>query len=170
MRPEEAASPTVMTESVLLTAAIEAHENRDVATWDIPNAFIQTAVEELDKDGDRIVMKIRGAMVDMLLEIDPEHEHYVVWERGQKVLYVHILRAIYGMLMSGLLFYKKFRKAIEARGYEVNPYDPCVANKMINGKQHTVSWHVDDLKGSHVDSKVNDEFQEWLQKEFGQIS
>ena len=56
MRPEEAASPTVMTESVLLTASIEAHEHRDVATWDIPNAFIQTAVEELDQDRDRIIM------------------------------------------------------------------------------------------------------------------
>ena len=31
------------------------------------------------------------------------------------------------------------------------------------------SWHVDDLKGSHEDEKVNDEFEEWLQKEFGQI-
>ena len=48
--PEDAASPTVMTDSILLTAGIEAKENRDVATWDIPNAFIQTAVEELDKD------------------------------------------------------------------------------------------------------------------------
>ena len=54
-------------------------------------------------------------------------------------------------------------------GYEVNPYDPCVANKMINGKQHTISWHVDDLKSSHVDSKVNDNFHKWLQKEYGQI-
>ena len=76
---------------------------------------------------------------------------------------------MHGMLMSGLLFCKKFRAAIEAKGYKVNPYDPCVANKMIAGKQHTPSWHVDDLKGSHVDSKVNDEFEEWLQKEFGQI-
>ena len=58
---------------------------------------------------------------------------------------------------------------MDAKGYEVNPYDPCVANQAIDGKQHTVSWHVDDLKGSHVDPKVNDEFQEWLQKEFGQI-
>ena len=169
MRPDEAASPTVMTESVLLTAAIEAKEKRDVATWDIPNAFIQTAVDELDKDGDRIIMKIRGPMVNMLLDIDDNYKEFVVEERGHKVLYVHILRAIYGMLMSGLLFYKKFKKAIEARGYKVNPYDPCVANKMINGKQHTISWHVDDLKASHVDPKVNDNFEEWLQKEFGQI-
>ena len=40
---------------------------------------------------------------------------------------------------------------------------------MTHGKQHAVSWHVDDLKGSHADPKVNDEFQEWLQQEFGQI-
>ena len=73
------------------------------------------------------------------------------------------------MLMSGLLFYKKFRASIEKIGYKVNPYDPCVANKTINGKQHTISWHVDDLKSSHVDPKVNDDFHKWLQKEYGQV-
>ena len=104
IRPEDAASPTVMTESVLLTAAIEAHENQDVATWDIPNAFIQTAVEELDQDGDQIIMKIRGAMVDMLLEIDESYRDFLVFEKGQKVLCVHILRATHEILMSGLLF------------------------------------------------------------------
>ena len=30
---------------------------------------------------------------------------------------------------------------------QVNPYDPCVANKQIDG--HQVVWHVDDLKVSH---------------------
>ena len=42
-------------------------------------------------------------MVDMLLELDPTYKSYVVYKNGQKTLYVHILRAIYGMLMSGLL-------------------------------------------------------------------
>ena len=54
-------------------------------------------------------------MVDMLLELDPTYESYVVYERGQKILYVHILRAIYGMLMLGLLYYKKLKKAITAK-------------------------------------------------------
>ena len=58
MRADKLASPTVMTESVLLTAAIEAKEKRDVATFDIPNAFIQTMVEDTDEQGDRIIMKI----------------------------------------------------------------------------------------------------------------
>jgi hypothetical protein len=29
-----------------------------------------------------------------------------------------------------------------------------------------VCWHVDDLKSSHVDSKVNDQFLEWLEKTY----
>ena len=126
-------------------------------------------VDDLDAQGDRFIMKIQGAMIDMLLEIDGSHADCVAKENGHRVLCVHIQRAIYGMLMSGLLFYKKFRASIEETGYQVNPCDPCVANKMINGKQHTISWHVDDLKSSHVDSKVNDNFHAWLQKEHGQI-
>ena len=63
------------------------------------------------------------------------------------------------------MYYKKFRKDIESIGFKVNPYDPCVANRTINGKQHTVTWrHVDDLKSSHVNPKVNDEFLGWLKR------
>ncbi|KAL7564329.1 hypothetical protein ACA910_007181 [Epithemia clementina (nom. ined.)] len=38
---------------------------------------------------------------------------------------------------------------------------------MINGKQHTVTWHVDDLKSSHVDPKVNNEFAIWFEHKYG---
>jgi hypothetical protein len=48
-------------------------------------------------------------MIDMLIEINPGYEDCMTFKNGQRVLYVHILRAIYGMIMSGLLFYKKFR-------------------------------------------------------------
>ena len=37
-------------------------------------------------------------------------------------------------------------------GFEVDPYDSCVATKMINGSQMTVTWHVNDLKISHKES------------------
>ena len=37
---------------------------------------------------------------------------------------------------------------------------------MINGNQHTVTWHVDDLKSSHVDPKVNDQFLSWLKMKY----
>ena len=70
------------------------------------------------------------------------------------------------MLRSALLFYKKLRKDLESQGFVVNPYDPCVANKIVNGKQLTVVWHVDDLKLSHVDLKVIDQMIEWLKKKY----
>ena len=34
-------------------------------------------------------------------------------------------------------------------GFEINAYDPCVANKIVNGIEITVTWHVDNLKVSH---------------------
>ena len=83
MDTEDTASPTVMTESVMLTAVIDAEEGRDVATFDIPNAFIQTHVDERDAQGDRIIMKIKGEMIDMLIEIDPSYADYVTHENGQ---------------------------------------------------------------------------------------
>ncbi len=35
-------------------------------------------------------------------------------------------------------------------GFEINPYNPCVANKMVNGTQMTIRWHVDDSMISHL--------------------
>ena len=87
-------------EGTLLTAVTKTQEGRDVTTCDIPNTFVQTHVEEKDKDGNRTIMKIRGVSVDILCEIDPIYWDYTVAEGNQKVLYVHITQAIYRMLVS----------------------------------------------------------------------
>jgi hypothetical protein len=95
------------------------------------------------------------------------YDKYIRNEGKNRVLYVRMLKALYGMLVSSILYYKKFRKDIESIGFEVNPYDVCVANRTVNGKQHTVTWHVDDLKASHVDPKVNDDFAQWCEDTYG---
>ena len=38
---------------------------------------------------------------------------------------------------------------------------------MIDGKQHTVMFHVDDLMSSHVDANVNTKFLAWLNALYG---
>ena len=43
---EEAASPTVATESIMLTGVIDAKQERDVMTLDIPNVFVQTSIPQ----------------------------------------------------------------------------------------------------------------------------
>ena len=67
------------------------------------------------------------------------------------MLYVRLSKAFYGMLKAALLFYKRLRFDLEEMVFVVNPYDPCVANMMVNGAQITLCWHVDDLKISHRD-------------------
>ena len=70
------------------------------------------------------------------------------------MLHVRLTKALYGMLRAALLFYKKLRGDLELIGFEVNPYDPCVANMQVDGSQLTVCWHVDDLKISHKSELV----------------
>ena len=61
---------------------------------DVPNVFIQAKM--IMEDGkERIIMKIMGPLVDVLLEIKRDtYQNYVVYERGEKVTYVVLLRAI----------------------------------------------------------------------------
>jgi hypothetical protein len=152
----------------MLTAIVDAQEKRDVMTADIPNAFIQAHMPNLDDPNALVYMKITGVLVDLLVEMAPEtYKPFVTYEGGKKVLYTQVLLALYGMLVAALLWYKKFRNDLELVKFVFNPYDPCVANREINKKQQTVRFHVDDLKSSHVEKEVNDQFEKWLNKKYG---
>ena len=115
---------------ILLTVTIDAYENRDVMSADVPNAFIQTKMPEVKEGEERVMMKITGVLVDMLIQLDPQlylvqldpqlYGPQVVYERERKVLYVQVLRAIYGMLTASLLWYLKFKKDLENIGFKFN--------------------------------------------------
>jgi hypothetical protein len=139
---EEAASPTVSVESTFITATIAAAEKRKVRCYDVPSAFVNT---DIDED---VIMVLKGELAEMMVKIAPEvYRRYVtVDQKGTKVLYVKLQKALYGLMQASLLFYRKLRKEFELYGLEINPYDPCVANMTVgSGKQLTVVWHVDDL-------------------------
>ena len=73
------------------------------------------------------------------------------------------------MLEASLLWYRKFCQDLEQIGFKFNVYDPCVASKMVDGKQHLIRFHVDNVLSSHVNEKVNDQFAEWAQKTYGKL-
>ena len=56
---------------------------------------------------------------------------------------------------------------LESDGFVLNPYDPCVANKVVDGKQMNVCWHVYDIKMSHCDPDQVTIFEEWLSTKYG---
>ena len=87
---EDSSSPTASTEGVFLTSVVDAKEERDVMSNDVPNAFIQAQIPEgkTENGDERIVMKITRRLVDILLNIAPEvYGGFVVYGNGQKVLY-----------------------------------------------------------------------------------
>ena len=74
----------------------------------------------------------------------------------RKFFYVQFLAALYGMIESALLWYALYTEVLHKEGFEINPYDRCVANKIINNKQCTIAWYVDDNILSHVEPPVVD--------------
>ena len=98
---------------------------------DIPNSFIQTRVED---EKDMAIIKIRGVLVDILLEIASAvyKEHVSKDKKGNKQLLVQCKNALYGTMVASLLYYCKCVKSLKKEGFELNPYDPCVANKMVD--------------------------------------
>lgn len=163
---EEASSPTICTEAVFIIIVIAAKEERDVASMDLPGAFMQT-----DLDGETVIVKFEGRMAEVLAMIDPSlyRQHFMV-EKGKPVLYAELRKVLYGMLQAALKFWQQVTQDLVSLGYTINPYDWCVANKVVNGKQHTVGWHVDDFILTHEDPSVNDGLISWFQEKYGKLS
>ena len=133
---------------------------------DISGAYLHADMEGEDE----VLMTLRGPLAELMALSAPEvYRDYVTMQGGKKVLYVRLQRALYGLLKSALLFYRKLCGDLKRMGFELNPYDPCVANKVVNGKQLTVCWHVDDLFMTHAEEKVIRELVAGLAKTYGKL-
>jgi hypothetical protein len=78
--------------------------------------------------------------VDILVEIAPDvYTCYVSKDKkGSKQLLVQCQNVLYGTMVASLLYYRKFIKSLTDIDFVINPYDPCVANTMIEGDQMTI--------------------------------
>ena len=129
LQREDSASPTASLESLILLGVIDVREQRDIMCIHIPNAFIQADLPKGPSNDERIVMKITGVLVDILVDIAPNiYSGYVVYEKEKKALCVKVLKALYDMLIAALVWYRKFRKDLVEIGFKFNQYDACVAN------------------------------------------
>ena len=161
---EETASPTVSTDAFFLTSIIDAIEGRDKAVTDIKGAYLNAPMK------DEVLMKITGPEVELFCEIEPSLREFVTVERGRNTLYVQLDKALYGCVQSALLWYELYSSTLQDIGFEINPYDLCVANAMIDGSQCTICWYVDDNKISHVKPAVIDEVISKIENKFGKMS
>ena len=100
MAKEEVTSPTVSTDATFVLAAIAAHEKRVTATLDLPGAFLHAYNDSF------VIMKMTGHLAELMVKTAPTlYRKYIIEDSsGMPILYVHLQKALYGMLKSALLF------------------------------------------------------------------
>ena len=98
-------------------------------------------------DDKPVYMRVDLLVTAILALLDAEFEKYL---DSEGAVIVKLDKAVYGCVESAVLWYKNLRSTLEADGYEVNPYDLCVFNKIYKGNLITVIFHVDDLLATCV--------------------
>ena len=106
---DSVASPTVSLEGFCTTPLIGAYEGREHISFDVPGTFLQAEMP----DDKLVLLRFRGRMADMLREVNKEYVKHVAYENGKKVLYVKVIRAMYGCIESALQWYKLFTTTLE---------------------------------------------------------
>ena len=87
-------------------------------------------------------------------EVNPEFIKEVQQEGKKKLLYLRALKALYICIESALLWYNLYTDTMEKEGFVLNIYDKCTAYKMINRKQYTIQWYIDNNKVTHISEEV----------------
>ena len=161
---EQVTSPTMSNDSLMALLTVSAAERRKIISWDVEGAYLLA-----DQD-DFVMVKFTGESVEVLCNVDNEYRQYVTMEKGKPVLYVQLLKALYGCLRSALLWYELYSTKLKTMGFELNPYDTCVANKIIDNKQCSIGYYVDDNIATHDSATVLEQVAKTVEEEVGKIT
>ena len=151
-----------LTESLMIYAA----KNRDASIFDVPVAYLWANIPK-DKT---VLVNFEVEFVDIICDVNPSLLDYVIYEHGKKVLWLKSENALYVCTESSILGYNIFTNTIKKMNSNINPYDKCLAHKIVDYKQFTILWYVADKKLYHVDSKVNDNILKKIKCHFGYLS
>ena len=133
---EDLAAPTAATANVFAMAALAVREKRVMKTVDIGGAYLNASMAE---SGVIVHMRLDKVMTTILVKIDPKFAEFVT-EDGLSV--VQLDKALYGCVEAAHLWYLMLREKLEAYGFEANPAEPCVFNKLNEaGVQISLTLH-----------------------------
>ena len=117
----------------MLTTINNAPKGNDVAVMDIPGAYLSAGRD------DEMHSVFRDTLTGLIVAVGATlYRPFVSYTMGQAVLYARPRKALYGYIKSVFLFYEKLVGAFEAYWFKINPYDLCVASKMVGRIKLTV--------------------------------
>ena len=114
---EEATSPTVSTKSLMASLVINAFEERDVATFDVPRARLNADMPS----GKFVPLKLEGELVDIVCKVNPECKEDARHGHGKKAPHLSILKALCGCVESALSWCEMRVSTLKDMGFVINP-------------------------------------------------
>ena len=155
-------SPTVALSSVLSVSTVAAAQGRHVVTMDVEKAYLEADMPN------EVLVRLQPVLAKLLCARDPSFIPFLD-EKGSMI--VRLNKAQYGCVESARLWYNTLSSFLVSQGYEMNPYDPCVFNKIgRGGKQITVLIYVDDIMATSEAAQDLRELIQTLQKEYRNIT
>ena len=115
----ETTSPTVSTDSLMLSIVVGAHEGKDVTTVDVVGAYLTAYMDEF------VVMKLTGESEDILCKTNKKYKRFVVMEGNARVPYMKLIKVTYGCVKSALLWYELFTKLLKRIGFVLTYMTPA---------------------------------------------
>jgi hypothetical protein len=147
---------------VLAVTTVAAVEDRKVITLDIGQAYLNSNMPG------EVLVRLEPVIAKLLCERDKSFKPYLD-DRGTMI--VRLNKAQYGCVESARLWYNTLSAKLVSMGYEVNPYDPCVFNRIgTNGKQTTIVIYVDDILATSEESCDLEELVAAMEAEYKTIS
>ena len=67
----------------------------------VTGTFMQANIDE------QLFLKFNGDLVELLIQVDPTYQPYIMYEGKQPILYTELDKALYGTLQATLLFWQK---------------------------------------------------------------
>ena len=99
-------SSTIQLESLILSLLIGSFDNRDVAITDIADAYLFANMEENE------IIDIKNDAVDIMCKVDKSYQKFLIYEKGNKVIYMKLNKALYSCVRSALLWYNTFKSKL----------------------------------------------------------
>jgi hypothetical protein len=101
-----------------------------------------------------VLIQINKEESAILVEMYPDELAEYLDDDGK--LTAECLKALYGLIESGRLWFDTIKEKLLEQGYVQNPYEPCIFNKWHDDAQvqSTIGVYVDDLITSCKNSDI----------------
>ena len=160
--PQSSPTANILSINTLLSYGV--NQGRYVFTSDVPGAYLHADINE------EVVMKLPKSCSLFWLQItgiNPDIWQNYIDKKG--FVYVLVLKAIYGLLQSSVLWFENISATLIDMGFVPTKHDPCLFSKIINMKQYFIAVYVDDLLHVCNDNDVGIMIGDQLTKRYGKM-